>query len=278
MNELGRLTIIYNVIAVYWVSFSVTEAFSMAGEKVCDRCIPNGTVPCRDCLIQWWTIAWILSGKDTIVGTEVEKDRFIQPLKTEIMVDNSWEGDQDVSLNVCACVYVSTFRVKNPTSSSILEKKKAEICKVDDVFKVWSIYTHPHSHSLFFFLYTVNVILCTHIHVFTALVITCNCIIAYTHKHACTNSHTRTSAHTHTHAHTLPFLPRSNLLVSIPLSLLPLSPTGPEIINLFLHSSYVSTILPSSFFFFPQGQLMSSSLWKKRMMHFLWKKNDWQRN
>lgn len=57
-----------------------------------------------------------------------------------------------------------------------------------------------------------------------------------------------------THIHTLPFLLRSNLLVSIPLSLLSLSPTGPEIINLFLHSSYVSTIPPPSCFFFLQAK------------------------
>ena len=69
------------------------------------------------------------------------------------------------------------------------------------------------------------------------------------------NTHT----HTHTHTHTLPFLLRSNLLVSIPLSLLSLSPTGPEIINLFLHSSYVSTIPPPSCYFFPF--LLSSPAW-----------------
>ena len=65
----------------------------------------------------------------------------------------------------------------------------------------------------------------------------------------------RAHTHTHTHTHTLPFLLRSNLLVSIPLSLLSRSPTGPEIINLFLHSSYVSTIPPPSCYFFPLSSL-----------------------
>lgn len=50
---------------------------------------------------------------------------------------------------------------------------------------------------------------------------------------------------THEHAHTpLPFLLRSNLLVSIPCVYSLLSPNGPEIINLSLRSSNVSTMPP----------------------------------
>ena len=53
---------------------------------------------------------------------------------------------------------------------------------------------------------------------------------------------------------------RSNLLVSIPLSILSLSPNGPEVINLFLHSSYVSTMPPRFRFPFKLSTLFFSRI------------------
>lgn len=99
----------------------------------------------------------------------------------------------------------------------------------------------------------------THRHTQLVLKYTKACAHTYTYQDRMV-MHTYAQMH-HTlppTAHTLPFLLRSNLLVSIPLSILSLSPNGPEIINLFLHSSYVSTMPPPFCFSFKPSTVFFS--------------------
>lgn len=97
-------------------SLSLTHILWHNGSRdrdiVCDRCVPDGIVPCRVCLIQCWTIAWILTHSPNQWRRHNGRDRG-RERQVHIAVkdkNNGWQGLNVRRRRGCQCVSSSAHQ------------------------------------------------------------------------------------------------------------------------------------------------------------------------